>query len=260
VGPLALAVIATYHLGDARTELTVAAWQHRFNEQFVRVMPATVAQLQESIRDLVAKEYGWHNARRRGLDREPQFVEDRRNFLYYQALDLFEQEKLRPRIEITREEAEACYRREILEFTKPLRARGRLLRFRDLADAQGWMRTRDGSAVLVAEAIEVSRQSPIPGGEKLIERILDFPDGRPFGPIRTPSGLVVFFKETTERGRRPYAEVADLIRSKLAQRKLEALELTLAREWAPRYVIEDRLHPQEFGVTDPVEKPWVARN
>jgi hypothetical protein len=223
-------------------------------------LPADLAQLTANIQDLVAREYSWRNARSRGLDHEAQFVEDRRNFLYYQALDFFEKEKLLPQIEITAAETTAYYRSETAEFIQPLRARGRLFHFRELSGAASWLQTREEAAAQSAEDIEVSRQSPIPGAERLVERILRIPDGMPFGPFRTETGPAIFLKQTTQSGPRPYAEVSEAISAKLTRLKLQALELKLAREWALHHVIEDKLDPKEFGVAGPVEKPWRARD
>ncbi len=256
VAPLAGERLATYRLGDETMTLTVDGWRERFNALFVRERQTSTAQLEANIRDLVVAEFAASEARRLGLDREPRFAEDRRNFVYAQALDLFEKEKLLPQIEIKPAEAEAYYREHSAEFMRPARAKGKLHRFADVAAAMAWMHAPQGKEEHASETIVVSRESPLPGAPKATEPILHLRAGMPHGPIPTPDGALVFINESTETEPLPYATVKEAILAKLGRTQLDALELKLAREWAPHYVIEDGLRPEEFGLNGPVEKPW----
>ncbi len=90
IAPLGGERLATYRLGDEIVTLRVEDWRERFNQLFIRELPRSVAQVEQSVQDFAAADYTVRDARRRRLDREPRFVEDRRNFVYAQALDLFE--------------------------------------------------------------------------------------------------------------------------------------------------------------------------
>lgn len=256
VAPMAGERLAAYCIGDEPVILTVNDWRNRFNALFVRELPTTATQLEAGIRDLVVAEYVAREARRHGLDREPRFVEDRRNFVYYQALDLFEREQLLPQIEIISAEVEDYYRDHQTEFSRPVRAKGKLFRFTNDDDALAWLRTEREGEAGDSETIEVSRGSPLAGAPHATEPILRMATGKCWGPISTPAGSLVFFKQSAQTEPEPYAAVAEMIRVRLARSKLEALELKLAREWAPHHLIEDRLRPEEYGVVGPVEKPW----
>jgi len=100
---------------------------------------------------------------------------------------------------------------------------------------------------------------PLPGAAGATDYILRLADGEPSGPINVATGVIVFLKRSAVTEPEPYAAVAARIRAKLTQPKLEALEAGLAREWASRYVIEDHLHPAEFGEAGRVEKPWSGQ-
>jgi hypothetical protein len=256
IGSLAEAPLATYRSGDETLTLTVESWCDYFNHLFVRALPADLTQLRASIQDLVVMEYACREARRRGLDQAPQFVEDRRNFLYYQALDLFEKEALRPLIAVTPPETEVYYREHQSEFVRPARAHGKLLHFSDPRSAFKWLADMPPTEVSDGDETVVSREAPIPGAEKATEQILQIADGRAFGPIHVATGSVIFWKRTTEPERQSYAAVLGAIQEKLIQAKLDALEISLAREWAPRYLIEDNLHPEDFGIVGSIRKPW----
>jgi hypothetical protein len=254
--PLAGERLATYRLGDQAIELTVDGWRTRFNALFVRELPTNLVQLEAGIRELAVAEYATHEGRRRGIDREPRFIEDRRNFVYYQALDLFEKEKLLPQVAVTSTETETYYREHRSEFSRPVRAKGKLLRFADADAAMAWMRTGRESASDGGETIEVSRESPLVVAPAATEPILNLDAGRPLGPIPVPFGAVVFVKQSTEAEPAPYPMVAEAIQARLARSRLDVLELRLAREWVSRHPVEDRLRPEEFGLAGPVEKPW----
>jgi len=259
VASLAGERLASYRLDGREVVLSVEDWRNRFNALFVRHLPANSEELETGIQDLAIADGVAGLARARGADRAPRFVEDRRNFLYYQALDLFEKERLRPRIEVSDAEATAYYRAHASEFARPVRARGTLLRFANEAAAAAWLRERK-AAPPSGDEIEVSALSPLPGAVRATEVILRLPDGATFGPVSTPSGALIFVKRTAETELSPYAAVAAQVRNKLTLARLETLELAVAREWAAHHAITDRLPLADFGVDGLVRKPWVALN
>lgn len=258
IAPLADEVLATYRLGDETVSLTVRGWREHFNRLFVRT-PVTDARILEAgVQDRIVADFAYRDALRRGLDQGEQFIEDRRNFRYYQALELFEKEHLLPRIEIAPAEMAAHYREHPAEYSRPVRAAGRLFRFADLAAATSWLKGGAGDAAGAGEEFTVSRERPLPGANQATGLLLRMEKGLKFGPIPVQRGYLGFLKQDTETELQPFPEVMSAIRAKLAQPKLDALEIQLAREWAPRHAIEDRLNPEEFGVVGPVAKPWPA--
>jgi hypothetical protein len=237
--------------------LTVREWADRWNAQFVHLLPRNNDQLQTSIEDMVVTESEVHAAREHGRDREPKFIEDRRNFLYYQALDLYEKEILLPRIKITSAESEAYYKEHPTEFSRPIRARGKLFRFSDDASAIEWLHSKDRASLGTGEDVIVSAQSPLTGAENATGLILRMDVGKTFGPVHTPLGPIVFFKQYTETELLPYKEAVDSVQATLSRPKMEKLEIGLAREWASRYAIQDNINPEKLGIRGSIQKPWA---
>ncbi len=258
VGELSTKPLATYRRDGTDVTLTVEQWRQHWNAQFIHVPPTSMEQLQSSIEDWLIADAEAAAARQSGRDREARFIEDRRNFLYYQALDLFEKSVLTTRIEITPVELETYYREHSAEFARPTKAHGKLLRFPDEVTGSKWLRSRTPSELDLASEITVSAQEPFSAAPGATDVILRTADGQTFGPITTPTGTVIFLKERTETERIAFAEVENRSGTILSRPKLDALELRLAREWSPRFTIRDHFHSEAFGVAGSVQKPWAA--
>src|SRR5271157_268740 len=71
-------------------------WRKYYNNLFMRRLPASITQVRLSAEDLAVEELDCAEAYQRGIDKMPQFLEDRRNFWYASALDAFEKEQIRP--------------------------------------------------------------------------------------------------------------------------------------------------------------------
>ncbi len=147
-----------------------------------------------------------------------------------------------------------------MEFCQPSQATGKLFRFPTEAAALAWLRAGNTRPLQNAETVVVSPESPLPGAPNATDLILHAPTGRPVGPLHDPTQVLYFIKESTENRPLPYSTAAEAIHTLLARSKLDVLELQLARVWAPRFSIEDRLRPDEFGVAGTIEKPWRAQN
>jgi len=252
--------LATYWVDGHATDLTVEGWREQFNRQFFRRVPTDVSSLKTSIEEMVCLECDYREACLRGLDRTPQFIEDRRNFLYQQVLDLFERERLRPQIEISWAELTEHYRRNVNDYQRPVRARGRILRFATIPEAENWLRNHSECADDAGEPFVVSREHPLPGvAPTMTEMLLRMPNGRTLGPIPMVSAVLVFQKQASETEPVPLEAAADAIRETLARPRLEALERRLAHEWAGRHEVVDNLRFADFGIPEPAAKPWAAR-
>jgi hypothetical protein len=96
--PMAEAVLFTYRLDGRTVPVSAGTFRQRFNELYLRKYPRTLAELRLRGEDLVVEEMDFAEARVAGIDRSTQFVEDRRGFAGFQALELFEKEEVRRRL------------------------------------------------------------------------------------------------------------------------------------------------------------------
>jgi len=259
--------MASYRVDGESCTVSFSMWSGYFNSLYLRRLPGNFPELQKSVEDLVVMELDCREAHQRGLDRTPRFAEDRRNFMHYQVLDLFERERLRPTIRISEAEIADRYREHSDDYAEPVRARGALLRFADEAGALAWMaRGREAAAPvqtsapgpLGMEELVVTAAQPLELMPGVTPAILMAPDGQAFGPAASPLGYFVFAKRTTERETLPLAAVAERIRSELTRSKLDAAELSLAREWSGRFAIEDRIPYAQLGFAgEEPSAPWA---
>jgi hypothetical protein len=248
--------------------ISVSDWCNYFNDLFVRQLPRQLDQLRIEVEDMVMMDLDCLEARRRGLEQTAKFVEDRRNFLYYQALDLFEKERLRPAIDISDAEVETHYHDHRAEYNVPTRAHGSLLQFMDAASAAGWVEQNRGShrqdafrfpGLVSATETVVSGEHPLPMFSDGTMPILLAPDAQIFGPFDTPTGRFVFVKSSTEGEVPPMAAVTERIRAELMREKLHNKELGLAREWASRFEIEDTIPYAKVGFEgEKNQGPWSS--
>lgn len=107
VAALGPAVIASYEFEGTHREITAADFVRDFRQGIARLAPRDLAGLREQVEDMAVAEHDLAEARRLGLDRTPQFLEDRRNFALIQALGLYEREVLAPQVPVADEEVRA---------------------------------------------------------------------------------------------------------------------------------------------------------
>lgn len=252
--------LASYTSGGNPVAITAAGWADYFNSQLIRQIPADVPALEKSIEDMAVMDLDCAEARRRRFDQMPQFREDRRNFLNYQVLDVFEKDHLAPQIHIEDAEVAACYRAHPERFMHVTGARGRLLRFSDMDGAVNWMRgnadIRSGNpgnarGLLSSVDFDVSSGHPIPGLEGLTRAILASKDGDKFGPIPSLKAVLVLVKESSEKALFPLAKIEPEIRAEVARQKLDEREMTLAHDWSIQFHIEDRIPYGTCGFPKP---------
>jgi len=252
-----------FELEGATTVVTTEDYGRHFNALFIRRLPRTAAELRAGVEDFVLEELDVREARARGLDRTPQFVEDRQGFAHFQALELFEKEQVLPGSGLGETEIERYYRGHPAEFTRTVRVRGRLVTFREGEAAARWAAGGpvDAEALRAAggagELCEVTRERGVAGLEELRNVMIDLPAGQRLGPLRRGADFVVFLKEEVlESGLIPLADAAPSIRATLERAYLDTAERRLATEWSRRYKIDDRIDPARYGVTTRLDLPW----
>lgn len=261
--------LGRYVAEGAVIEITGEVWRDYYNRLFLRQLPTDLSRLRQSVADLVVADLDCREARRRGLDRTPQFIEDRNNFFYAQILDLFEKERLATLVKITEAEIASYFRDHIGELGGTPHVGGRLLHFDDEKDALTWLQ-RDQRAAnrpdlhpvtgLIAEAhCDVSPVKPVLGMEPFTPAILYGPAGQTFGPVKAEGQWLVFVKEGESRLEAASTETASPeIRRILTRRKIEQLELDLARELYGRFEVYDSIPYARYGLDGRVA-PWGAR-
>jgi hypothetical protein len=258
--------LASYDDDGRTAKVSVMVWCDFFNSLFMKKIPRISSETVESLRSLVQEELGCREARRQGLDQAPQFAEDRRNFRYYQALDLFEKEILQPQIVVSSEEIGATYQDHAEKYRRPWRAKGSLLHFASSDDALSWLNfhtmgtaadnSRRSPDPRSSEPCVVSSDHPAPGLEAQTDTILFMPDGRPLGPFPSGQGAIVFLKETTELRVAPLESVRAEIVERMTRNKLDTLELELAKKWAPRFRLEDHFPYEAYRMDKAAVAAW----
>lgn len=258
-------VLAEYRDCGQLARITVGQWLRYYNRLYLRSIPRTAAAVMLSVQDLVATEYDLREARARGLDRTPQFVENRNTFRALQVLDLFERETLLPTIVVSEAEIHEHFDARRAEYSRPVGARGRVHEFADAAAARKWLRSQSPTAGSetwfgsrsVGREVVVTADRPLLGAAGATNILLNLPDGRCFGPVsRAGGGVILFQKAETQRQVRPLEEVARSIQERIAREKLLVEEWRLAAEWCRHLAVRDAIPYEALGLTTLPGRPW----
>lgn len=134
---LADKILFTYSVSGTHT---VSAAQYRlyFNQRIVRPIPNNVRDIHIGAEDMVIGEIDDRDARMLGIDKEPQFQEDKKGFCGYVALELYKKEVLEPKITISDKEIAAYYQAHPASFTESPAVHGIFYKFTSLEDAAKW--------------------------------------------------------------------------------------------------------------------------
>jgi hypothetical protein len=257
-------VLAKYQRDNEGVTITVEAWRDHYNHQILRRLPRVPMAVQENVQDMIGVDLAVTEARKQKLDQTPQFVEDRLNYLHYQALDLFEKEHLLPKIVVSDDEVKAHYEKHQANYSQVSRAHGVALRFETQEKAFEWLQQSRLSlenaltspVILSKTEWDVSPEAPFVGLEGMTETLLRMPENRPIGPAPTPQGWIVFIKQSSIKAPISLTLVAGQVRSTLARDRLDKQELQLAREWARKFEVRDLVPYAKFGVPASLDKPW----
>ena len=253
-------LLASYSNGGISHSVKAKEWIGYFNLLFVRSIPTKDITLKNSIEDKVITEMDIEAARASGLDKELQFVEDRKHFLNAQALEWFERERLKPEISISEEAVAAFYQEHKEAFFRPVAARGMLFNFKEKEPAIQWMRAyqlneRNDQLASSIEEVEVTQAHPIASLENLTPMILRMGEEELIGPIATEDGLLVFLKQASVTEPISAEEMSDYIIETLTRERLHRLEKELAPEYCKGFEIMDNIAYEKFGAKT-VNTPW----
>lgn len=253
-------VLFRYRIGDENIAVTVEAYRRQFNDQFVRRTPQSLADFCRGVEDMVVKDFDVRAAREQGLHKTAQFVEDRRGFAGFQALALYEEEILTPRINIGSPEVERYYANHADKFRQVLKVHGRILRFDSFENALMWMKQRDEKNASLtitpmpsSEEIDLPSDQPIPGLEGVDRMVIRASNGTRHGPFVCGVSYVVFEKERDlEAEQIPLAAVTDTIRGAILRQLLDERIRQLSRELAAQTKIDDRIDYSRYGIPVPL--------
>lgn len=255
----------SFAVAGERRVVSVAEFATHFNQRFVRRLSLDVNAIEGNAREMAMGVLDLIEAKARGIDREPQFVEDRKNFLNYQALDWFEKERLLPEIDIAEQAVAERYAANVARFTQPVEVRVQRFLFTDTAAAQDFrMRQRqagkvttDGRERAAISEVVVTRETPIAAIEFITDMLLRSEPGATFGPFKQAEGAVVLVRGATLKTEtQPLAAAAPALRRELERAALDARVIALARALAPSFAIEDRIDYARYGFANGVDAPW----
>ena len=270
IGPEIVQAFATqplchYRAGAENFVVSVEEFRRHFNRQFVRVPLRSALDLRGKIEDMVIEELDFRAARARGVDRAPQFVQDRLGFAGFQVLDLYEKEVLIPQLGLGASEIEKYYRAHAADFEQTTKFQGRLLRFSSMENAGKWLqqfvRPTSGEASPVPDSDEqlaLTSANPLPGLEPFHLNFVQGAAGAKFGPLPDGNGVAIFIRgKTLETATTPLPEVTAQIRQTLTRQGLDQRERELAPVLVANYAVEDHLDYVRYGVTPTTAgAPW----
>ena len=253
---------------DGRQAITGGDFVRHFNQRIIRSMPRGGAGFLTAIEDMVVEEHDYAAALAARLDQDPKFVQDRRNFEFKQALELYEREVLAPQIAISPAELEAYYSGNIGRYAVTSEATGMLFRFTSVAVAsealaiinRGDLVGAAGRAKQVIDPIVVRRDGPALTPARPNALLLTLPDGRPSGPFEHEGLPAIFVKRSGGlRTAPPLEEIANVVRQDLMREKLDALETALFLETGGPRALRVYFEFSNYGIDNPFEQELEAR-
>jgi hypothetical protein len=259
-------LLAKYVAGDAARTVSVASFAKAFNDQLIRRLPASGFELYMMVGDYLTEEVDFEAACALGFRDRAKFREDRENFRNYQALDLFEQERIRPMLEITEAEIAAYYHQRVAEFSVADQVVGQLFVFGDIRAAVDFLRqSREApfppdqlpAGAGRSEPLVIASATGLPGWSGPMGELFALRNERSAGPYFKGKEIAVWVRREIRRERRlPLSEVAAQIRTRMETERLPAFEAKLAREWSGDLAIADHIDYGGYGAGPELTKPW----
>jgi hypothetical protein len=248
VAALADLPVATYVREGESRRITAVDFVHDFQQGVARLAPRDAASLQGQIEDIVIAEHDLGEAKRLGLEQMPQFLEDRRGFALIQALGLYEQEVLLPRLAISPDDLRAYYEANRARYATPAEVTGVLFVFSDLVAAR---RSLEPGASLapdqVLDPFVLRRDAPLPLDNVPYAFLASAPAGGRYGPFSYGSRHAVWLKRGTgERVPRRFEQVEAEVRQHLQREKMDELELRHFAERAGH--LQLLVDPSSYGL------------
>lgn len=237
-----------YQVENQSVAVSAEIYRQQFNARFVRRLPRNLANLRETSEEMVVEVMDVRAARANGVDREPQFVEDRRGFTYMQVLDRYEKDTVLPRLHPSQSDIKRYYHEHQDEFQQVVTVRGRLQTFSN----------SDSAAPSSEELISISRDSLPKVLEQFRAIIFQAPCGFRIGPVIDGDHSCVFIKDQNSgTGLVPLEEASPVIESTLERERLTKEERRIAVELASHFRIQDNIDYRQYGL-DPstISTPW----
>lgn len=261
IGPL-----ATYRDTGTERKIAVVDYINYFTRQYIRHFPRNAYEVYTMAQSMVVGERDERDARRLGIDSEPKFVEDRRNYRDALALDLYVKERVRPALGVTEEDIQRYYTVNRTTFVRPARIEGGLITFRDAEQAVAFLKATDPATKQTTlehathrQTLVLSRGEPFPEIGVLPDLAFS-PHAPPkIGPLSASGGFVVWISHRTiESETIPLPAASGEIRARLEQPLLQRYEAELARKLCRDLSVSDQIDYKKFGVGEPVVKPWSS--
>ncbi|MDD2765570.1 MAG: hypothetical protein PHE83_16530 [Opitutaceae bacterium] len=248
----------------AKQSVTVAEYVDYYNSLFVRRLPHKAVDIYEYVRSLIVARQDYDDARAMGIHLQAKFSEDRENYRNSLALELYEKERIRPRLDVTDDNVALFYREHSDTFTHPSRIEGIIVTFDQIGDAQTFARSvasrapvQPPSNARSTKEVMLTKASEIPDMKYLSALVFFGATAPVLGPFSVGDAFSVWvYKKTHDFETQPLAAVARVIRTQLEQPLLEKYEADLAGELARRTMVEDHIDYSKYGISEMLLKPW----
>lgn len=266
VRPFQTEALCHYTIGSEDFRISAETFRRSYNRRLIKSSLRSALDLRRALEDIVVGEIDLRSARAQGIDRMPQFVQDRLGFAGFQVLDLYEKEVLIPKLKFTSSEIAAYYQRHRSEFERPVKIEVQLLTFSSGIEAAKWLspparpqEIRDPSIPLGNERLELTETNSLPGLEAMQPVLFQCQEGTKLGPVmRNGTAVVLVRGKTLERAAAALENVFESIQKRLTRSSLDRSECALAPQLASAFIISDHLNYSAYGaIRKDVAPPWT---
>ncbi len=239
-----------FEIDGVQIAVTSRALGEHLNGEFMRHLPRSAAEVRSAAEDDAVHQLDLRAARALGIDRAPQFVEDREGYTDLQVLNAYELHQLAPAIAIAPADLQAYYDAHKADYVQTLRIRGRLVSFPDQPAAIAWMQSSpspnapapDGTTTLIVERGHIP-----PGFEPFEQPMFEAPPGFVAGPVERDGQTYCFQKmETLDRGVAPLDLVRETVRNAVLRAALDRRETELGAELLRAHPAKVTIDPSEL--------------
>jgi hypothetical protein len=241
-------LLAQIESKEGRQIVSVDDFIQYYNSQFLRRLPERPIDVYDLVKELLIFRRDLSEARKLGLDRADDFPEHKENYRNELILDLYENEQVRPKLNLGRAAAENFYNNHRTDYERPIRISGRIYTFESLDTATAFAKAtanpdrRNGIAALPFEPLIATPESTYAGVPALCHIIFSPRKPKSVGPLpRGAQWIVWTWERTLESVQVHFASVEQQITYRLQQPLIGPFEDGLARALTAKLPVNNRI-------------------
>jgi hypothetical protein len=246
-------LLAQLESQEGRQVVSVGDFIQYYNSLFVRRLPERPIDVYDLVKNFLLFRRDLRDARKLGLDRAGDFSEHKENYRDALILDLYENERVRPKLHLGRAAADDYYNNHRTEYERPIRIGGRIYTFESASAAAEFAKATaslDGKpriGDLPFESITMSSETTYDGMPPLCKMIFSARKPKLVGPFPMGNLWIVWtYERTLESVQVPFASVEQQIIHRLQQPLIAPFEDGLARSLASKLPINNRISEERL--------------